>query len=164
MKYIYSIILSLLLTISYGQDQTTIMEKVEAAKIALITERLNLTPEQAEKFWPVYREFSQKQVELRQEFRQLRTSHDPKTASDAENKRMLEKGMQIKQRQLDLEKNYSERMQKVISTRQVMSLKKAEDDFRQMLIQRVKEQKSQQDQLRQKRMMNENNMQRKRNN
>jgi len=28
-------------------------DKIKAARIGLITQRLNLTPEQAEKFWPI---------------------------------------------------------------------------------------------------------------
>ena len=47
---------------TFSQDSTSpeARRKIQAARIALISERLGLTPEQAEKFWPVYREFSQK--------------------------------------------------------------------------------------------------------
>ncbi|MEQ8583032.1 MAG: hypothetical protein RIC30_11155 [Marinoscillum sp.] len=147
----------------WAQSPST-MERVEAAKIALITERLELTPEQAEKFWPIYREFSEQQRTLRKEFNDLRTNHNPQTASEEENKKMLEMGMQIKERQLGLERTYSERMQQVITTRQLMSLRKAEDDFKEMLMKRIREQQGQRDQMRQDRMRNNDNMQRKRNN
>ena len=40
------------------------LEKIETARIALISERLELTPEQAEKFWPIYREFGNKRKEI----------------------------------------------------------------------------------------------------
>lgn len=146
----------------YAQSEET-LEKIEAAKIALITERLDLTPEQAEKFWPVYKEFTNKQLELRNEFQQLRKKHDPKTATEEENKRMLERGMNIKERQLELERTYAERMQQVITTRQLMSLRKAEGDFREMLMQRVRQQQRQREQLRQDRMRNNDNNRRKQN-
>lgn len=48
------------------QDPKTV-EKINALRIAYISEKLGLTTEQAEKFWPVYREFSDKRKELRQE-------------------------------------------------------------------------------------------------
>ncbi len=126
-----------------AQSQET-LERIEAAKIALITERLELTPEQAEKFWPIYREYSDKQRELKQEFQTMKRDFDPKTASEAENRKVLERGHQLKERQLDLDKNYSQRMQQVVSSRQLMHLRKAEDDFREMLMQRIRQQNMQQ--------------------
>src|SRR6478609_4899475 len=44
-------------------------EKIKAARIGLITQRLGLTPEQAEKFWPIYNEFTQKRTDLRQQYK-----------------------------------------------------------------------------------------------
>lgn len=114
------------------------MEKIEAARIALITERLELTPEQAEKFWPIYREFGQKRQESRQAFDQARRNFDPNQASEEENKRMLEMANQVKEQQLNLEREYSERILKVITTRQLNNLRKAENDFKEMLLRRIR--------------------------
>ena len=163
MRHLITLVLTLTALGLRAQNPST-MERVEAAKIALITERLELTPEQAEKFWPIYREFSEQQRNLRKEFNNLRTNHNPQTASEEENQKMLEMGMQIKERQLGLERTYSERMQQVITTRQLMSLRKAEDDFKEMLMKRIREQQGQRDQMRQDRIRNNDNMQRKRNN
>lgn len=164
MKYLLTSALSLMFLVLTAQNQQNVLDKVEAAKIALITERLELTPEQAEKFWPIYREFNDQERGLRNEFRELRRNHDPSRATDEENKRMLDKGIQIKQRQLDLEKNYSSQMQQVISSKQLMNLRKAEHDFKQMLMDRIREQKTQNENIKQNRMQNNDNMQRKRNN
>ncbi|MFM9074653.1 MAG: hypothetical protein ACKORJ_03680, partial [Bacteroidota bacterium] len=38
-------------------------ERIEAARAAVITERLGLTPDQAEKFWPIYHEFANRRQE-----------------------------------------------------------------------------------------------------
>lgn len=116
------------------------MKKIEAAKIALITERLNLTPAQAEKFWPVYREYGLKNRAARKDFDAARKTFDPNTASEEENKRMLEMASNVKQKQLDLEKEYSQRFLQVVSTRQLNNLRKAEGDFKQMLLRRIKAQ------------------------
>jgi len=114
------------------------MEKIEAAKIALITERLELTPEQAEKFWPIYREFGKQRQEIRRDFDQARRKFDPNKASEEENKKMLEMANQVKERQLKLEREYSERILKVITTRQMNNLRKAENDFKEMLLRRIR--------------------------
>lgn len=40
-------------------------EKLEALKIAFITEKLSLTTKEAQNFWPVYNEYSQKIEKIR---------------------------------------------------------------------------------------------------
>lgn len=146
-----------------AQSKAT-MEKLEAARIALITERLELTPEQAEKFWPIYREYSEQRRTLRDEFQQMRKNHDPRTASEEENQKLLTTGMKLKERQLQLEQNYTERMQQVISSRQVMSLRKAEDDFKDMLLRRIRQEQQQRKQMRDNQQRNQDQMRRRRDN
>jgi len=113
-------------------------KKIEAAKIALITERLDLTPEQAEKFWPIYREFGTKRKEIRRDFDMARKNFDPNTASEDENKKMLEMATQVKEQQLKLDREYSNRILNVITTRQLNNLRKAENDFKEMLLRRIR--------------------------
>ena len=153
-------------TISSAQDVANpeARKKIQAARIALITERLGLTPEQAEKFWPVYKEFSEKRREARREFVRARRSHDPRTASEEENQRLVQMGLEVKQRELNLEREYSERLLRVIDTRQLVSLKQAEDDFRQMILRRIDQQRNQQDRREQLRNRNQDQLQRRRNN
>ncbi len=155
----------LLLILSRGNSQSQeTLDKIEAAKIGLITERLGLTPDQAEKFWPIYKEYSGKQREIAQEFQTLKRSIDPETATEEENKKILERGHQLRERQLDLDRNYSERMQQVITNRQLLSLRRAEDDFKQMLMDRIRQQSQQQEQLRDNRQRNDAQMNQRKNN
>ena len=46
-------------------------ETVEAIKIAYFTRKLNLTPEEAQKFWPVYNQYADELKQLRQQNRDL---------------------------------------------------------------------------------------------
>jgi hypothetical protein len=46
-------------------------ETVEAIKIAYFTRKLNLTPEEAQKFWPVYNQYADELKQLRQRNRDL---------------------------------------------------------------------------------------------
>ncbi|MEQ9466511.1 MAG: hypothetical protein RLN88_03815 [Ekhidna sp.] len=136
----------LLATISWlglSAQSPEAMEKIEAAKIALITERLELTPEQAEKFWPIYREFGKQRQDIRRDFDQARKNFDPNKASEEENKKMLEMATQVKERQLKLEQEYADRILKVITTRQLNNLRKAENDFKEMLLKRIRAQQMQ---------------------
>src|SRR5687768_14100003 len=46
-------------------------ETVEAIKIAYFTRKLSLTPEEAQKFWPVYNQYADDLRQLRQQNRDL---------------------------------------------------------------------------------------------
>ncbi|MEY3415919.1 MAG: hypothetical protein RL060_30, partial [Bacteroidota bacterium] len=66
MKKIIRYILTLLALAStaYAQNPGN-REKIEAAKIGFISERLALTPKQAQTFWPIYNEYTFKKKEIR---------------------------------------------------------------------------------------------------
>jgi len=114
-------------------------EKIEAARIGLISERLGLTPEQAERFWPVYREFTQKRSEMIREFRDAQREVGPDNQDPEKQRELVELGLKIKQRQLDLEKDYSTRMMDVISAQQIMNLRNAEKEFQRMIIRQLQQ-------------------------
>lgn len=149
--------------VAHGQNQET-LNKIEAAKIALITERLELSPDQAEKFWPIYNELQTRQRSIAQEFRNAKENFDPKTATEEENRQMLNLGMQLKERKLQTEQEYSQRMLQVISSRQLMNLRRAEDDFKQMLMERVRRRNENRNRTNQNRNMQELRKQRRNNN
>ncbi|MCK5703829.1 MAG: hypothetical protein KAI29_21875 [Cyclobacteriaceae bacterium] len=138
------------------------MKKIESARIALITERLGLTPDQAEKFWPVYREYNLERRELRKQQRDERQGVDFENLSEEQSKELIKKSMEFKQKQLNLEIEYSTRMTDVISTQQLFKLKNAERDFQQMLLKRIQQQRQRQNQN--QKMMDRREMMRDRNN
>ena len=137
MKIFTFIMLPLLMAHSALAQDEDALRKVESARIALITERLELTPEQAEKFWPLYREYVAKRQEIRREYMDARRSVNGEKLTEEESKQLLTKGHELKEKQLALEKTYSDRFTNVITTRQILQLRKAEEDFRQMLLDRL---------------------------
>lgn len=138
-------------------------EKIRAARIAFITERLGLTPEEAERFWPIYREFSNKRIELRQQFDHAKNNPNPTVAKEQYEKELVELSLQLKQQELDLEKEYSRRILNVIPAQKVMALRTAEDDFRRLLMQQIQQRQLQEQRKRQAQERNEQRL-RQRNN
>jgi Spy/CpxP family protein refolding chaperone len=57
-------ILFLVSFVSFSQDFKEKKEKIKALKVAYITEELNLTSEEAQKFWPIYNTYDDKQFDL----------------------------------------------------------------------------------------------------
>jgi hypothetical protein len=113
-------------------------ERIKNLRIAYISDKLSLTPEQAEKFWPVYREFIDKRKELRMDFAKTRKEMKSQTAGQAQ-EAQVNLGLELKQRELDLEKDYSGRLMKVISAQQMLNLRKAEGDFQRLILQQVQQ-------------------------
>jgi Spy/CpxP family protein refolding chaperone len=116
--------------------------KVDAARIGLITNRLGLTPEQAEKFWPIYNEFSQKRMQNRQAFREAQKQIDPNKPDPNKEKDLVKFGLKLRQDEVDLEKDYSGRIMNVISAQQLLSLRKAEQEFRQLILNQLQQRRA----------------------
>lgn len=135
-----------------GQSQSA-KSKLEAARIAMITERLDLSPAQAEKFWPIYNEFAQERRGLQQQAMQARKGLDMQNLTEEQSKTLIKAHQEFKQEKLNLENKYATKINGVISSRQMVALKKAEDDFRTMILNRLEQRKRQQ--MQRDQMMNQ---------
>ncbi|MBK5278440.1 MAG: hypothetical protein JJE09_06220 [Bacteroidia bacterium] len=154
MKQIKKIFMALLLmtpSLGFSQDEQEVVvpdpnarKKIEAARIALISERMGLTVQQAEKFWPVYHEFSGKQSELRQQLKDARGQIDPNNTDPKKDQEIINLGLQLKQRGLDLEKDYSGRMLQVISAQQMLNMRNAEREFNRMVLNQLQQRRTNQ--------------------
>lgn len=113
------------------------IRKIQDAKIAIITNRLDLTPDQAKDFWPIYNEFSKKRRELHRSMRQLISGKDV-ARTDDQVMSNLKEVQELKQKELELEKEYQSRFLTVISAKQLVELYKAERSFNEMLLQRLR--------------------------
>jgi hypothetical protein len=107
-------------------------EKINAARVAYLTERLGLTPAEAEKFWPLYREYADRQRIFKQEYNQAKKEGRPA-------KELLDLEYDLKQKNLNLEKEYSDKLRQTISPEKLMNLRRAEEDFRKLVMQQIQQ-------------------------
>ncbi len=121
-----------------------VKDKINAARIAYITDQLGLTPEEAEKFWPIYREFSQNRAQIKQQYREMKKNPDPNKTQEQNDQALVDLQFQVKQKELDLEKDYSGRLLKVISAQKLRTLPDAEKRFRQMILEQIQRKQTQQ--------------------
>ncbi len=125
-------------------------KKMEAQKVAFITNYLELTPEEAETFWPVYRQF---QKEKRTINRRYKSDQSVKKMTDEELEAQMLSSFQMDQEQLDLKKEYFEKMKKVLPIRKLAMLRDAERKFKTNILDTIKERR----QERRRNRMNQNN-------
>jgi len=136
------ITLCLLITLfASAQDGEAAREKIETAKIGFITNRLNLTSEQAPKFWPVYNEYNAKKQEIRKSLRQFRSQSAASAATDEKLLADMKEMIDLRQKEVDLEKEYMSKFLKVIKPRQLAELYNTEQDFRKELLKMLQERK-----------------------
>ena len=117
-------------------------EQLKTTKIALITEKLELTEKQAESFCPVYNEYDNQRRELqkqiRSEGRKLKDAH-LQEGNEAKIKASVLKIMDFKEQQVALERKYIDKFLAVISPSQLAALYGVEKEFTRMLLRRLRD-------------------------
>ncbi len=63
-KHILTFVLTLLISFNSFSQHRDSRKKVKILKISYITEKLNLTKQEAEKFWPIYNKFDAERLHL----------------------------------------------------------------------------------------------------
>ena len=122
---------SLSLNAQHKNRSNTSSEKIEAQKIAFFTQKLDLTPEEAKVFWPVYNEYSERKKELRN-MRISRT--DLETIDDAEASNLIDEYFKNKEQGLALDKEYILEFKKILPSKKVLTLVILERKFKEKIL------------------------------
>ncbi len=145
MKNIYTITVLLFITsVIYGQNDTfqKRLNNLRSQKIAFITQRLNLTPEEAQTFWPVYNELALKKDQLNKRRKEisfeLRNNWD--NLSEQEKEELVDKFVSIKIEEATLEVDYHEKFKKVLDLEKVLKLYQSEMAFKNYLLNKIRHQ------------------------
>jgi len=116
-------------------------EKIRALKTAFITQELNLTSADAEKFWPVYNSFEQRKHDLKVKERdeiKNKMDNDVLTLSNEEAQILLEKMEYFRNEETKLEIELIKKLKEQLQPIQIIKLKKAEFDFRMQMLKKYR--------------------------
>ncbi len=119
-------------------DKRKAIEKIEAHKVAFITKVLDLTPEEAQKFWPLYNEYSEKERQLRSSFE---ANKPKKTMSEEEANNVIDYYFENEQQKLTLKKNYYDKFKMILPATKVVRLHFAENRFKRKLLKKLRKNK-----------------------
>jgi Spy/CpxP family protein refolding chaperone len=122
-----------------GRNPRKKMEKIKTYKIAFITEKLNLTPEEAEKFWPVYNSHM-KEMEQLQKTRFDNIPNAPKDMEDLtkeEAEAAVDEILDNEKNILDLKIEFKNKLKPILSAKKILRLFDAEREFRMELMKRL---------------------------
>lgn len=143
MKRTLSIIPAFLLLFffSNGQPPEGRRERVEAMKIGFLTERLDLSPEEAKSFWPIYNKYQDELEALRKGRRDnlINARQNFDEMSDGEVAKAVDTELQFRQSELDIIRKYDPQFRKVLPIKKVARLYQAEEAFKRKLLEMLQE-------------------------
>ncbi len=143
-KFVIALLLTSIVFYSYGSNKPQNKfdyDKFKAEKIAFFTDALELTPEEAAVFWPVYNEYERKKWELSQEPR-IMDEQFVKGIDKMTEKECIEftrKYSSFQQKDADINKEYNEKFLKVLPARKVVKLYITEINFREHLLRKYRD-------------------------
>ncbi|TXD52576.1 MULTISPECIES: sensor of ECF-type sigma factor [unclassified Polaribacter] len=147
-KFIIIGIISLFCTIpSTAQGKKEGREKIKTLKIAYITEQLQLTTGEAQKFWPVYNAYDEEQHSLRRSYRftlkqAIKENESIDKLSENESKKLISLKLSTDKKLNESQEDFTKKIAQIISANKIIKLQIAEIEFGRNLMRKYKHKKS----------------------
>ncbi|WP_299129087.1 sensor of ECF-type sigma factor [uncultured Winogradskyella sp.] len=139
MKQLIPIFICLFSILSFAQGGEKMKERIKAQKVAFITEQLELTANEAQKFWPIYNTYESKIDAIRTN--KLRTIRKEMRKGDVTENRadeLLEQILKAEDAMHKIKQDLVLDLKSVISSKKIIRLKGAEDQFNRKLLERLR--------------------------
>lgn len=113
-------------------------ERIKALKVAFITEKLELTETEAQKFWPIYNAHEKEMDMLRINGREKRRNINLETISESGAKIALQDLLAFEKEQHELRTDLVESLLTAIPAKKVLLLKVVEEQFKKNMLEELK--------------------------
>ena len=139
MKNKITYIFLFLLSVQFGfsQEKDARKERIKSLKIAFISQKLALTSEEAEKFWPIYNKYDDKIMALKEA--QLRLRIQKRVGIDEEALKKIEESEEKESEIMALKKKMRSELIPAISAEKVLKLERLEQEFHRKLLEKLKD-------------------------
>lgn len=121
-----------------GESMKEKREKIKALKVAFFTTELDFTANEAEKFWPLYNTFDDKQFELRHQkmraYMKRMSDGSLDKISEKEANNFLVQMEETEEELFLLRKKFTQNLRGVLPSVKIIKLRKAEEDFNRKLL------------------------------
>lgn len=118
-------------------------EQIKSLKVAFITDKLNLTPDEAAKFWPIYNAFDDKQFELKHEkmrrYKNRIENDKIDTMTDKEASVLLSQIESTDEELYQIRKKFNVDIKSVLSPVKILKLRSAEEEFNRKLLKQYRD-------------------------
>lgn len=126
-------LVSLFTSTAMAQARRINMADYEKRKMEYIQKEAGLTKEEASRYFPLYNELSKKRFELHKQHRDKveKMKQNNKNMSAEEYRQLLENDVDVKLKEAELDKQYSEKFEKALSPEKLYRAQQAERKFMQ---------------------------------
>ncbi len=147
-----AVTLLLSVTVNAQESRSERFERIEAEKIAFITKELNLTPSEAQKFFPLYNQYYGEISTLKRERRSNRGDRSPYT-QNFQSQKVPSNGLNPTNRdvlafdakELEVKKIYRKRFSDIIGPARASRFFEAEEEFRNYLLRELQHRRKDKD-------------------
>jgi hypothetical protein len=142
MKKLITLFILFVLSINLIQAQQMQRQRIKALKTSYITNALNLTPKEAEKFWPVYNLYTQKIQDLKMDSemstqKQIRSAGSIDNITNEQAKKLIAKSLKNQQKITDAKFSMVKELSSIISSKKILLLQKTERNFNRKMLQEL---------------------------
>lgn len=140
-RKIFVVLILAIFCTAHTTAQNANRERLDAYKIAFFTKRLNLTPAEAEKFWPVYNEYQEMKNKTQLERQELNRNFNQNELNMSD-KEMTEAGdrfIALEVREAALAQEFHNKIKTILSPVKVLRLYQAENQYRLQLLKELQE-------------------------
>ena len=118
------------------------LQEFEKNKQEFIIKEAGLTEEEADKFFPINNELQKKKLDLHRKHQEdLKLIKESKDISDAEYEQLIKENIDLKMKEAELDKEYSDKFNKLISPQKLFKAQQAERTFMQDELRKFRESK-----------------------
>jgi len=136
------------LTISAQRNHSVLKERMESRKVAFLSDKLELTTEEAQAFFPVYNAYTAEVENVRAEGKDMfKNSNIEDKDADA----FLSKTIEIEQELLDIKKKYIQDFKGIIGSKKTLDFFRMERKFKEKLLRDFKERRKEKGKRKEKR-------------
>ena len=135
--------LTLALNAQERKGREEYIEKFRSMKIAFFTERLELTPGEAEIFWPAYNEYEKEKREIsrHRHFRHRNIDEQLENMTDEEAEKKVDEMMEGRKKEVQLSTAFHEDLKKIFPPKKVMRFYITEIQFREYMLRKIRDER-----------------------
>lgn len=140
MKKLLFITVLLVFTTSNVLSQKMNRQKIKLLKTAFITDAIALKSNEAEKFWPIYNNYSNQIQQLKfklegGKMQEIKAAGGIESVSEVEAQKIVNQSLNYEKEIYEAKIKMVEELSKIISTIQIVKLQKAERNFNKRILQ-----------------------------
>jgi hypothetical protein len=126
------IMLTILMAQERREPTPEMWEKIKAEKISFFTSKLDLSPTEAQAFWPVYNEFEKKRFDIQRQIHDFERMPDEEYAklTEPEILKMTNNYIDSFEKEASLRKEYHKQFMKILPQKKVLLMYRTENEFR----------------------------------